>query len=157
MVNLLEINSKPYGKVTVSKDQLITFTDGILGFENLKEYYLLDRDEGPFYWLQSVDVTEIAFIIINPMYFKADYRLELSQKDFKDIDLYSEKDIEENTLLFVIVTIPPDNPKNMTANLLGPIIINKLNKKGKQALSLNNEYNTRHNILDELEKSGGGR
>ena len=85
MVDLLEINSKPYGKVKVSQEQLISFTDGVLGFETLNKYYLLDRNEGPFYWLQSIDVTEVAFVIINPQFFKADYRLELTSQDFKDI------------------------------------------------------------------------
>ena len=153
---MLEINSKPYGKVKVSQDQLLTFPNGLLGFDTLSQYYLLDREESPFFWLQSVDVTEVAFVIINPQVFKSDYRLELTTQDFYDIGLTSEKEIEDNLLHYVIVTIPPDDPNNMTANLLGPIIINKKTKAGKQALSLNSEYNVRHNILDELEKSSGG-
>lgn len=155
MVELLEIDSKPYGKVKVSQDQLIHFSEGILGFEDLHKYYLLDRDEGPFYWLQSVDMTEIAFVIINPMFFMADYRLELTQKDFDDIELEKEDDIEDDLLQYVIVTIPPEDPNKMTANLLGPIIINKSKRIGKQALSLNPEYHVKHNILEELEQSGG--
>ena len=157
MVEILEIDSKPYGKVKVSQEQLIHFSEGILGFENCKEYYLLDRNEGPFYWLQSTDSIDLAFVIINPQFFKADYTLELTPHDFYDIGLMNEKEIEENLLHFVIVTIPPDNANNMTANLLGPIIINKLNRKGKQALSLNEKYSVRHKILEELEQSGGGK
>ena len=156
MTEQLEINSKPYGKVKVSKDQLISFPDGILGFEDLTKYILLDRNEGPFYWLQSQDVIEVAFVIINPMYFISDYKLELSNQDFVDIQLMNDKDIEENLLHFAIVTIPPDDPNMMTANLLGPIIINKAKGLGKQALSLNNTYTVRHNILEELDKSTGG-
>jgi len=157
VVEMLEINSKPYGKVKVSQEQLIHFSEGILGFENSKDYYLLDRNEGPFYWLQSTDLTDLAFVIINPQFFKTDYRLELTPQDFYDIGLLTEKDFEENLLHYVIVTIPPDDPNNMTANLLGPIIINKSNRLGKQALSLNSEYSVRHKILEELERSGGGK
>jgi len=152
----LEINSKPYGKVKVSKDQLISFPGGILGFEDLTKYILLDRNEGPFYWLQSQDVIEVAFVIINPMYFIHDYKLELSSQDFLDVKLMDDKDIEDNLLHYAIVTIPPDDPNKMTANLLGPIIINKAAGLGKQALSLNSNYTVRHNILEELDKSTGG-
>ncbi len=155
MVELLEIDSKPYGKVKVPQDEMITFKDGILGFENLTKYYLLDRDEGPFYWLQSAEMTDVAFVIINPMYFKADYGIELAETDFADIELATTQDIEEKLLHYVIVTIPPEDPNTMTANLLGPIIINKEKRIGKQALSLNSQYTVRHNIIDELEISGG--
>ncbi len=156
MVDLLEIDSKPYGKIKVSEDQKVYFPEGILGFETFKDYYLLDKNEGPFYWLQSVTTIDVAFVIINPQYFKANYVLELDHGDFKDIGLLTEEDIDKNLFQFAIVTIPPDNPNNMTANLLGPIIINKESKLGKQALSLNSNYNVRHNIIQELEKSGRG-
>ncbi len=153
MLNLLEIESKPYGKIKVSNEQRIYFPEGILGFENLKDYFLLDRNEGPFYWLQSVNIIEVAFVVVNPLYFKAGYMLDLDPADFLAIGLANEKDIEENLLHFVIVTIPPDDPSNMTANLLGPIIINKKTRQGKQALSLNSEYSVRHSILKELEST----
>ena len=155
MVDLLEIDSKPYGKVKVSVDQKIHFSEGLLGFDNNKDFFLLDENEGPFYWLQSTNETDIAFVIINPQYFKADYTLEIDSQDFVDIGLKSEEDIDKHLLQFAIVTIPPDDPNNMTANLLGPIIINKESRIGKQALSLNNEYSVRHNIIDELGKSSG--
>ena len=152
MVEQLKINSKPYGKISVRANQLIHFEEGLLGFEDIKYYYLLDQNEGPFYWLQSMEIKEVAFVIINPIYFKKDYCLELSEKDFLDIGLKSREEIEKNLLHFVIITLPSEDPKLMTANLLGPVIINKHRQIGKQALSLNHEYGVKNNILKELEK-----
>jgi flagellar assembly factor FliW len=54
---------------------------------------------------------------------------------------------EEFLSVFAIVTITEDS---MTANLLGPIIINNQDRKGKQALALNQDYSTKHDILEEL-------
>ncbi len=156
MSQLLEIDSKPYGKVQVSEDQKIVFEDGIYGFETLKEYYLLDFEQEPFYWLQSVDVKEVAFVIINPQNFKSDYKLVINDSEYKELGFRDEEDINKNLLHFCIVTIPQDDPKKMTANLLGPIIINKKSKRAKQALSLVEQYKVKHYILEELEKSGEG-
>ena len=153
VVEQLQANSKPYGKISIKAEQLLHFSEGLLGFENIKYYYLLDHNKGPFYWLQSLEITEVAFVIINPMYFKKDYFLELSEKDFIDIGLRTRKQIQESLLHFVIITLPSEDPKLMTANLSGPIIINKELKIGKQALSLNHKYSVKNNILSELEIS----
>lgn len=157
MSAILEIDSKAYGRIQISEEKLILFSDGILGFENLNHYYILDWDKGPFYWLQSRDEKEVAFVVMNPIFFKSDYVLKLSQEDFKDIGLMTPKEVETNLLHFVIVTIPTNEAQNMTANLLGPIIINQEKRIGKQSLSLHENYEVRHNILEELEKSTGRR
>ena len=39
-----------------------------------------------------------------------------------------------------------------SANLLGPIIVNCETNKGRQVISLNPDYTTRHRILDELKR-----
>lgn len=149
MVTTLEIESRDFGKITVKTEQKIMFPKGLYGFEKYKEYYLLEYDD-IFKCLQSKDDKDIAFIIINPYYFKKDYVLDIDEDDYEEIGLYGEEEIRENLDLFVIVTIPAVDPRNMTANLLGPLIINSRDQIGRQSLSRNSEYTTKHNILTEL-------
>ncbi len=139
------IQTKPYGKIDVDERQKIFFPFGILGFENLKNYVLMDAKQQPFYWLQSLDVPEIAFVLINPFVFRPDYSIDIPPEEMEDIDLQTPED----TLVFAIVTIP-ENQSKMTANLQGPIIINRKNKLGRQAISSNQKWKTRHTILEEL-------
>lgn len=147
-----DIETKAYGKVQVSEENKVMFGRGLYGLEKLHEYYILEHKEGPFHWLQSAESTEIAFIIIDPCYFMKDYKLELNKQDFIDIGLPEDTDKAQQDLLhYVIVTIPEDDPAQMTANLLGPLIINATTRQGKQAISLNPEYTTQHGILKELE------
>ena len=155
MSALLKIDSKPYGVISVKEEQKIVFVTGLFGLEDLKDYYILDYDNGPFYWLQSADLREVAFIIIDPCYFIKDYKLEVDRKDFIEIGLDPTSFVPEDLMQYAIVTIPPDDPSNMTANLLGPIIVNKNTRMSKQALSLSPEYTTRHSILNELNKLRG--
>ena len=60
-----------------------------------------------------------------------------------------EGSADERYLEFAIVTIPEDR-QEMTANLQGPIIINKENREGRQCISRNESWNVRHNILEEM-------
>jgi len=140
----LKVKTKAYGAIDVDERQKISFPQGLLGFETLKDYVLLDAERQPFYWLQSLDVEQIAFIIINPFLFRPDYELDIDDDLLKDIGITSP----EKALIFSIVTIPPIGP--MTANLQGPLIINKDTRVGKQGILVDQRWKTKHDILAEL-------
>lgn len=139
------VHTKPYGQIDVDERQKLFFPFGILGFENLKNYILIDAEQHPFYWLQSLDVSEIAFVLINPLIFRPDYTIDVPQEELDEIQIENEDD----TLVLTIVTIP-ENQSNMTANLQGPIVINKKSKQGRQAITTNRKWGIRHRILEEL-------
>lgn len=144
----MKLHTKPYGFISVDERQQIRFPVGILGFESLEKYVLLDAIQQPFYWLQSMDVTEIAFVLISPYIFRPDYSPELSDSDYRELDLSGEDD--ENLLLFSIVTIPRENHNAMTANLQGPILINRKTRVARQCISGNPLWKTKHMIMEEF-------
>jgi len=141
------IKSRVFGEVEVSEKQCISFPDGILGFEFIKEYYLLDIDNSPFYSLQASGEGEIAFILIRPQTFVREYRLEIGAADMEALGVRSVDEL----LDFAIVTVP-ENPAQMTANLQGPIVINKKTRIARQTISLNEDYCTKHPILAALQE-----
>ena len=124
----MKVNTKPYGLINVDDRQKIHFPSGLLGFDNLRDFVLLDALQQPFYWLQSMDIQEIAFVLIDPLIFRPDYSPGISPYEFEVIGL-DPKD-EENTLIFAIVTIP-DDQQEMTANLQGPLVINRQTHMGR--------------------------
>jgi flagellar assembly factor FliW len=152
--DVIEIETKPYGKMKVSLKQRVSFEEGLYGFEKKKEFYLLDMEEnsGVMYYLQSAEDKEVAFILINPYMFKGDYVLDVSKSDLKKIGLDKEEEVKDLLLTFAIVTIP-EKYDEMSANLLGPVLINAQKRLGIQALSLVEGYTTKHKILEELKKS----
>lgn len=136
------------GQVTVKEENRIHFPHGIYAFEDLKNFYVLEMDEdNVFHLLQSEDKPDIAFIIINPYLFKKDYVLNVRDEDLKEIKVENKKDAEKKLSVFSIVTVTENT---MTANLLGPIVVNVEDKLGKQSLALNEDYSTKHDILEEL-------
>ncbi|MDY7028638.1 MAG: flagellar assembly protein FliW [Spirochaetota bacterium] len=143
----MKVNTKPYGLIDVDERQRIHFPSGILGFENLKDYVLLDALQQPFYWLQSIDIHEIAFVLIEPKIFRPDYEPDVPAYELEEIQL--TPDDTENTLIFSIVTIP-ENQEEMTANLQGPIILNRNLHMARQCISENDNWKTKHKIMEEL-------
>lgn len=147
----IKVNTKPFGEIEVDDMQIVDFPEGILGFDFIKKFVILDADEdSPFKWMQAFDEKDLAFVIIMPVSFMPDYELTISQSDYETV----KAEPGDELLVFAIVTIP-DNPSHMTANLQGPIIINPVTRLGKQAISLSDRYTVRHNILEEIKKHTG--
>ena len=150
----IKIQTKPFGEIEVNDLQVIDFPEGILGFDFIKKFVILDtEDEGsPFKWMQAFDEKDLAFVIIRPVDFMEKYDLLISQSDLETVKAESVDEL----LVFAIVTIP-ENPEKMTANLQGPIIINVEKKLGMQAISMSERYGVRHNILDEIRRQSKAR
>jgi flagellar assembly factor FliW len=142
----VKVQSKAYGLIDVDERQRVSFPNGLFGFETVTEYVLIDAERQPFYWLQSLEAEHIAFITINPFLFRPDYELDIDDSELKDIGITKADD----ALVFSIVTIPPDGP--MTANLQGPLIINRETRIGKQGILSDTRWKTKHDILEELKQ-----
>jgi flagellar assembly factor FliW len=144
----VKVATKAYGLIDVDERQKIVFPQGLFGFETLKDYLLLDAERQPFYWLQSMDEEQVAFILVNPFLFRPDYEVNISNEELAEIGIRSP----EKALIFSIVTIA-DNSL-MTANLQGPLVINRDNRTGKQAVLSDSRWKTRHDIMAELAAIG---
>ena len=145
---MVKIKTTRFDEIEVSEEEVIELPAGLIGFPELKRYVLLDHDtDSPFKWLQSLDDGAIAFVLINPLLFKPDYTVEVSESEVADLAL----DKEEDAVISVIITMP-SNPQNMTANLKAPLVFNLKNRKGRQVILNNSAYTTRHNIMEEVKE-----
>jgi flagellar assembly factor FliW len=144
----MNLSTSRFGKISIAESEIITFEEGLLGFEDYHRYIVLNTDDGsPFRWLQCIDDGNLAFVIIEPLSFMFEYDLEISDSDAEFIGLTRAED----AVLYVIVSIP-QNPKDMTANLQGPLVINVANRNGRQIISNNSRHSVKARILDEMEK-----
>lgn len=141
----MKVATKAYGLIDVDERHRITFPHGLLGFENVKDYVLLDAERQPFYWLQSMEVERVAFILVNPFLFRPDYELDIDDEELRDIGI----DKAEDALVFSIVTVPADGSP-MTANLQGPLVINREARLARQSILTDQRWKTKHDIMAEL-------
>lgn len=139
------INSKRFGDLEVREERILHFKAGLLGFSELQRFILVDDQEDPsipFKWLISVDNPEYGFLVTDPGIFFRDYIFELTEEQRLSLDLQSEDEVSVVTVL----TIPSD-PKMITANLRGPIVVNARTLKGMQLVLENTDYATKHYIF----------
>ena len=120
------------GELVVEAQNIINFNPGLLGFENLTSFVLVDIAKIPnFKWLQSIENTELAFLLVDPFTIKSDYYMELNDEIIEKLEI----SIPEDVLVYTTVTVPNSGFKDATTNLVGPLIINWTQKKGKQIIS----------------------
>lgn len=139
----MEILSKAYGRVEIDPLNIVTFENGMIGFENVKRFVLLGKDDNEILiWLQSVDDKNLAFVVIQPRFFKPDYQPKIHVDELADLDINDDSEL----LVYAVVVVPEDVTK-MTANLQAPIIINTRNNKGKQVILNDDTYKIKEPII----------
>jgi flagellar assembly factor FliW len=148
MGGIMKVNTSRFGTLEVQEADIMQIPDGLLGFEDLKQFFIVDpADETLILWLQSSTNPEVAFPILEPKVFKPDYKVHLSANELRSLKIESLK--EKGILVYCILTIPDDITK-MTANLKAPLVINASAQMGRQVVLQENEYNVRASIYREL-------
>jgi len=142
------VNTSRFGQIEVPRDKIITMKRPILGFEQLHHFCLIEIDElRPFMWLQATEEPAVAFLVVNPVLIFPEYSIEVNSNEVAELKI----DRVESVETYVIVTTPED-PRMMSANLQGPILVNTENNLGKQLVLVNSKYKVKHMILNALEK-----
>lgn len=136
------IETKFFGDMEIKDEEIIDFQDGLLGFEDAKGYVLINMAQDEiFKCLQSIDRKEVAFIVINPWDAFKDYDIDVNDGE---IESFRDKDVK-NFAVYTILTITEER---MTANLIGPVIINIKTRQGKQIVLHKSCYTTKHIIKE---------
>jgi len=141
----MNYQSTRLGPFEVKDNEIIQFPDGLYGFENETRFALLPFSatiDTPLQWIHSLKTPDLAFVVTDPNNYVPDYKLSLTEEDRKQIGL----EFDGSVMVLAIVTIP-QNPHEMTANLVAPIVINAQKLIAKQFVLTTPEYHTRHHLL----------
>ena len=144
----LKVDTTRFGPITVDEQKIITMPSGMLGFPDEKRYAIVQHKENsPFFWYQSVDDPALAFVITSPFFFVPDYSVSLD--DAINQMSWDDEKIEEKIQLYVVVNIPNGSPNKMTANLIGPILINTDTFQALQMVVTDSPYSHRFPLLKD--------
>jgi len=140
-----KFNSSRFGEIEIPEDRLITVPEGIIGFPEQKTFALLDPSKGTsvFLWLHSVDTPNLAFIVTDPHLFEPDYFIDTREPDLNRLGLMDKG----SPALFVIVTVPPDDPDGVNANLLAPLLYFETDHTLYQVVLELEEWPIRHKLV----------
>lgn len=107
---------------------LLSFPRGLLGFPQLTSFRLFEPSDGyPLKFLQAVEQPEISFVCMDPAGIQPDYAVPLAESEAEELAIASPSE----ALVLTLVVIPED-PRRMTTNLAGPLVVNTRTHTGLQ-------------------------
>lgn len=141
----MKIATTRFGEIDIREDKIIHMPHGMLGFPDSGKFAIFQhKPDSPFYWFQSIDNPTLAFVITNPFLFKPDYDVDVAPVlDEMDWDNPSGDHLE----LSVVVNIPKGSPEKITANLIGPILINHKVRQAVQMVISNSDYTHKYPLM----------
>ena len=137
----MEIQSSRFGRMTVDDERVMTFPRGLLGFPNHNRFALIQTGtENYFFWLQSIEDPNLAFVVTDPTIFFKDYETPVREETAAEIQLSDPNFVQT----FVICNKVGEW---LTGNLLGPIVVNAQNRLATQVVLTEKKWTTRQPLL----------
>ena len=137
----MQVQTTRFGTVEVDNSRIFEFSNGLLGFSSYTQYALLQPDDdGLFFWLQSTEASELAFVVTDPATWIPEYQATVRKEQMDDLGLTTL----ESAQTFVIVN-KYDNA--LTVNLQGPIVVNLANHQAVQLVLADKRWTTRHEVV----------
>lgn len=137
----MEIETTRFGLLNVDDERIMTFPKGLLGFPDKTRYALIQTGtENYFFWLQSMDDANLAFVITDPSTFFKDYEVPVREELQTELGMTSLATAQ----VFVICNKVGDW---LTGNLLGPIVVNAENRLASQVVLTEKKWTTRQPLM----------
>jgi len=142
----IHVDSKRFGAYAVPGERVLVFPEGLIGMPDARRFALMEpsRPGSPFRQLLCIDLPELGFVVCDPEELWPGYGAHLPPYEGG----------RENLAAMVLVTVPA-NPKEMTANLLAPLVVDPRTRVGRQIVLDAGRLSTRHPIFPP-EDAGGG-
>ena len=136
------IQTTRFGEVTIDESRIITFAKGLLGFPKYKQYVLIEAGEdSTFWWLQSIDLPELAFVVTDPSLFVPTYKVPVRPEQLAELGI----DSIDQAQVFVIVN---KREHMLTGNLQGPLVVSVTGRSGEQWVLSDRRYTTRAPLVE---------
>ncbi len=131
------VESERLGLVEIDPDTIVELPSGLAGFEDAHRFALIPADDaGAYCWLQCLDAPDLAFLAAVPGFFFPDYEPDIPETDADDLGLQRE----DQAQVLCLVSISDDL---ISANLLGPIVLNLATRQARQVVLADQGWSTR--------------
>lgn len=135
----MELHTTKFGTVCVDQRDLLRFPDGLIGYENARDWVLLTETlDSSICWLQSVNFGELAVPMVTPSRYVPQYRVRVDAEELQTLEIERDRDVE----VLVVLSQHRDLP---SINLKAPLVINMASRIGRQVVDTGN-WSVRHMI-----------
>lgn len=146
----MKYSTKYFGSIDYDPDELLSFPNGLFGFEQEKAFLLLPfhGSDGNLLCFQSANTPSLAFIAMNPFSLKPDYVPVLSDEELYFMGVHTSEE-----LCYYVFCAVREPVGESTVNLKCPIVVNPDEKKAIQVILGSGDYHMRH-LLSEFSRKG---
>lgn len=148
----MRLKTKYFGEIECRPEDMLHFPDGLFGFEEEKEFFLLpfEGSEGSLLCFQSVATPGLAFVAMNPFSLKPDYAPVLTPGELKAMGVERSEE-----LCFYALCVVRSPVADSTVNLRCPVAINEHTRRAVQVILEEGGYHM-HHLLSEFGRKEEG-
>jgi flagellar assembly factor FliW len=147
------IQTRYFGEIAYESEAVVQFPAGLYAFEGHKNFLLIEREATrPFWFLQSLEDPVLTFLTLPAQAIDPAYALTLQDDDAGLLGFAtpgSVPSIGHDLLCLFLVTT---GEETATANLLAPVVINPVNRKGTQVIQFESGYSHQHPLSSHGER-----
>ncbi len=126
----MQINTTRFGDLTINPNEIITASNGLIGFETHHHWTLLPNPtNSDVAWLQSLSSPQIALPVVSPRRHVPDYRVHVTRRDLEMLRLRGSDQL-------YVLTVVSRNGTKLTTNLKSPILLNATQRIAVQVVSI---------------------
>ena len=137
----MKLQTKYFGEIAYDADDILTFPNGLYGFDDEKEFLLIpfEGSQGSLLCLQSRATSGLAFILMDPFALQPDYLPVLQKAELSALGVRDSGD-----LCYYVMCVVKQPIGNSTVNLKCPIAINPATRVSAQVILETTQYEMRH-------------
>ena len=147
----MKLQTKYFGEIEYDADDILTFPNGLYGFDNEREFLLIpfEGGDGTLLCLQSRVTSSLAFILMDPFALQPDYMPVLQKAELSALGVKDSGD-----LCYYVMCVVKQPVGDSTVNLKCPVAINPTTRVSVQVILDTDKYGMRH--LPSTLKNGKG-
>ncbi|MGI9212783.1 MAG: flagellar assembly protein FliW [Methylococcaceae bacterium] len=130
------IQTIQFGEMHINPDKVITFPQGLPGFEDVTRFTLCHEEgsDGIVHYLQSVEQGELVFSVGEPSQFGIHYQFTLSDEELSLLELTEMSDLLILILLYKDESESTGRIQPVQGAFTLPLLINESARKGIQKI-----------------------
>ncbi len=136
----MKIETEYFGEIEYTKEDIITFRNGLYGFETHHLFLPVSFDEksDSLLCLQNLEDRHLSFIAVNPFVFFPEYKPELENGDYSKLGTQ-----EDNELSYYALCVMEAHAEECRVNLRCPIVVNVKSREAVQVVLRDSSYSFR--------------
>lgn len=141
----MRLSTKYFGEIAYDARDILTFPNGLFGFEEEQTFLLLPfaESEGTLLCLQSVRTSALAFVVMNPFGLDPNYAPILQPGELRRLEVSDSR-----ALCFYVLCVVKNPISSSTVNFKCPVAINDQTGKAMQVILDTDVYGMRHPLSE---------